>query len=54
MIYNLHTVRSAAKKLNVSTTWVYKLISKGEIDSKCIDGVTFVVYNDKFNEVNKL
>ncbi len=42
----LITVRNYANQKNFSTTWVYKLIKKGEVESETIDGVTFVKVKD--------
>jgi predicted DNA-binding transcriptional regulator AlpA len=39
----LITVANYAKKKGVSSTWVYKLIAKGKIECKIIDGIKFIV-----------
>lgn len=40
-------VRTYANSINKSTAWVYQLISKGELKSTEIDGVKFVIMQDK-------
>lgn len=42
MITKLITVANYAKSKSVSTTWVYKLIKAGKLNSQTIDGVKFV------------
>jgi len=37
------TVFNYAKSKKVSTTWIYKLIKKGELKCEIIDGVKFIV-----------
>lgn len=37
------TVFNYAKSKKVSTTWVYRLISQGKLESEIIDGVKFVI-----------
>lgn len=39
----LLTVRNYAKKKGYTTTWVYRLIKRGIIECKIIDGVKFIV-----------
>lgn len=36
-------VKTYADQINKSVTWVYKLIKRGEIKSKEIDGVIFII-----------
>jgi predicted site-specific integrase-resolvase len=36
-------VSNYAKKLNVSTTWVYRLIKEGSVKCEIIDGIKFIV-----------
>lgn len=38
----LVTVANYAKKIGKTTTWVYKLIEKGEIECEKIDGIKFI------------
>lgn len=41
----LKTVFNYAKSMGVSTTWIYKLIKKGKLNWKEIDGVKFIIIN---------
>lgn len=39
-------VTSAARQLNVSRTWVYLAVARGELRGRQIDGQTFVLRSD--------
>lgn len=38
----LQTVSNYAKSQSISTTWVYKLIKRGKLKFKIIDGIIFI------------
>jgi hypothetical protein len=50
---NLKTPAKFAEMKNIARTFVYKLIEKQEIDYAIIDGVTFIVMNEKAKNYNK-
>jgi excisionase family DNA binding protein len=44
-ISNLMTVKNYAKRENVTTSYIYKLIKEGKMSSFVIDGMQFIQVN---------